>query len=62
MNRLDQLFATKKEDILNVYFTAGFPNLHDTEEIILTLESAGVDLIELGMPYSDPMADGPTIQ
>ncbi|MEM6316466.1 MAG: tryptophan synthase subunit alpha [Bacteroidota bacterium] len=62
MNRLDQLFNTKKKDILNVYFTAGFPNLHDTEEIILTLESAGVDLIELGMPYSDPMADGPTIQ
>lgn len=62
MNRLDRLFATKKKDILNVYFTAGFPNLHDTKDIILTLEAAGVDLIELGMPYSDPMADGPTIQ
>lgn len=62
MNRLDHLFATKKKDILNVYFTAGFPNLHDTEDIILTLEESGVDLIELGMPYSDPMADGPTIQ
>lgn len=62
MNRLDRLFTTKKKDILNVYFTAGHPNLHDTEEIILTLEEAGVDLIELGMPYSDPMADGPTIQ
>ncbi len=62
MNRLDNLFATKKKDILNVYFTAGHPNLNDTEDIILTLEAAGVDLIELGMPYSDPMADGPTIQ
>lgn len=62
MNRLDNLFKTKKKDILNVYFTAGHPNLNDTEEIILTLEEAGVDLIELGMPYSDPMADGPTIQ
>ena len=62
MNRLDHLFANKKKDILNVYFTAGHPNLNDTEEIILSLEEAGVDLIELGMPYSDPMADGPTIQ
>jgi len=62
MNRLEHLFATKKKDILNVYFTAGHPNLNDTETIILTLEEAGVDLIELGMPYSDPMADGPTIQ
>ena len=62
MNRLDKLFATKKKDILNVYFTAGHPNLNDTETIILALEEAGVDLIELGMPYSDPMADGPTIQ
>ena len=62
MNRLDNLFANKKKDILNVYFTAGHPNLHDTQDIILTLEEAGVDLIELGMPYSDPMADGPVIQ
>ncbi len=62
MNRLDKLFANKKKDILNVYFTAGHPNLKDTQDIILTLEEAGVDLIELGMPYSDPMADGPTIQ
>ena len=62
MNRLDRLFSTKIKDILNVYFTAGYPYLHDTETIILELEKAGVDLIELGMPYSDPMADGPTIQ
>lgn len=62
MNRLDRLFASKNKDILNIYFTAGYPNLHDTKEIILTLDQAGVDLIEIGMPYSDPMADGPTIQ
>jgi len=62
MNRLDRLFARKKKDILNIYFTAGYPGLNDTEDIILSLEAAGVDLIEIGMPYSDPMADGPTIQ
>lgn len=62
MNRLKALFDKKKEDILNIYFTAGFPNLKDTEEIILALDQAGVDLIEIGMPYSDPLADGPTIQ
>lgn len=61
-NRLDQLFDRKKENVLNIYFTAGYPNLHDTGEIILELDRAGVDLIEVGMPYSDPLADGPTIQ
>ena len=62
MNRLDQLFATKKKDILNIFFTAGHPNLENTKDIILSLEKAGVDLIEVGIPYSDPLADGPTIQ
>lgn len=62
MNRLDQLFDRKKENILNIYCTAGYPNLEDTTGIIAALEKAGVDLIELGMPYSDPLADGPTIQ
>ena len=62
MNRLTQLFQQKKSKILNVYFTAGYPNLSDTEGLILALEKSGVDLIELGMPYSDPLADGPTIQ
>ncbi len=61
-NKLDQLFEKKQSDILNIYFTAGFPNLNDTGNIILELEKAGADLIEIGMPYSDPMADGPTIQ
>ena len=62
MNRLSHLFNNKKQDILNVYFTAGYPKRDDTEGVILALEKAGVDLIELGMPYSDPLADGPTIQ
>ncbi len=61
-NRINQLFETKKENILSVYFTAGFPNLNDTVQIIQELEKNGVDLIEIGMPFSDPAADGPTIQ
>lgn len=61
-NRINQLFERKKENILSVYFTAGFPNLNDTVEIIQVLEKNGVDLIEIGMPFSDPSADGPTIQ
>lgn len=62
MNRIQRLFGEKQRDILNVYFTAGFPNLEDTGIIIRALTEAGVDLIEVGMPYSDPLADGPTIQ
>jgi tryptophan synthase alpha chain len=61
-NRLKHLFARKPKGILSVYFTAGFPNLNDTETIILELEKNGVDLLEIGMPFSDPLADGPTIQ
>lgn len=62
MNRIDQLFARKSGNILNVYFTAGYPRLHDTGPVVEALTRAGVDLIEIGMPYSDPLADGPTIQ
>lgn len=62
MNRLDQLFAEKQSNLLNIYFTAGYPQLEDTKTIIPALANAGVDLVEIGMPYSDPMADGPTIQ
>lgn len=62
MNRLDRLFKGKSEGIINIYFTAGYPALEDTGKIILALDKAGVDLIEVGMPYSDPLADGPTIQ
>ncbi|RRB09371.1 tryptophan synthase subunit alpha [Larkinella rosea] len=62
MNRITELFQKKTEQILNVYFTAGFPQLNDTAPILETLQQAGVDLIEIGMPYSDPVADGETIQ
>lgn len=61
-NRINQLFNTKPADILSVYFTAGFPELNNTVEIIQELEKNGVDLIEIGIPFSDPTADGPTIQ
>jgi tryptophan synthase alpha chain len=62
MNRIKQLFERKKKNILSIYFTAGYPKLEDTAEIITELEKNGVDLIEVGIPFSDPMADGPTIQ
>ena len=62
MNRLTKLFSEKSQDLLNVYFTAGYPNLDDTVTIIRELADAGADLIEVGIPYSDPMADGETIQ
>jgi tryptophan synthase alpha chain len=62
MNRINKLFQEKKQNILSVYFTAGFPNLNDTVEIIQQLEKNGVNLIEIGIPFSDPTADGPTIQ
>ena len=62
MNRIKRLFETKQKNILSIYFTAGFPHLEDTVEIIQRLEKNGVDLIEIGIPFSDPMADGPTIQ
>ena len=61
-NRINQLFETKKENILSVYFTAGFPKLDDTVKITQQLEKNGVDLIEIGIPFSDPTADGQTIQ
>jgi tryptophan synthase alpha chain len=62
MTRIQKLFSKQQKDICNIYFTAGFPNLNDTEKIILTLEKAGADMVEIGMPYSDPLADGETIQ
>ena len=62
MYRIETLFVKKPKNVLNIYFTAGFPNLEDTTTIIESLEEAGADLIEIGMPYSDPLADGPTIQ
>lgn len=62
MNRIDQLFKNKSENILSIYFTAGFPGPEDTLPIIKALEEAGADIVEIGVPYSDPVADGPTIQ
>ena len=62
MSRLQVLFADKKERVLNVYFTAGYPQLDSTTTIIQALQNNGADIIELGMPYSDPLADGPVIQ
>lgn len=62
MSRLADLFATKQKEILNVYCTAGYPRLNSTLEIIQALSENGADIIELGMPYSDPLADGPVIQ
>lgn len=62
MNRIVKLFTEKKKDILSIYFTAGFPRLDDTRSILAALQEAGTDLVEIGMPYSDPVADGETIQ
>lgn len=61
MNRIKQLLQRDKK-ILSIYFTAGFPELNDTVPILEKLEEAGADLVEIGLPFSDPLADGPTIQ
>ncbi|MHC5361077.1 tryptophan synthase subunit alpha [Myroides sp. LJL110] len=61
-NRITQLFKDKPKNILSIFFSAGYPELHNTIEIIKYLELAKVDLIEVGIPFSDPLADGPTIQ
>lgn len=62
MNRLTELFANKKSPILSIYFTAGYPNIDSTIHIAEALEKSGADFIEIGFPYSDPVADGPVIQ
>ncbi|HEX8314753.1 MAG TPA: tryptophan synthase subunit alpha [Flavisolibacter sp.] len=62
MSRINELFKQKKEGVLNVYCTAGYPELASTLDVMQALQKAGADLIELGMPYSDPLADGPVIQ
>jgi tryptophan synthase alpha chain len=61
MNRINQKLKEDKK-ILSIYFTAGYPELNDTVPIIQQLENSGVDMIEIGLPFSDPLADGPTIQ
>lgn len=62
MNRIYKLFQNKKERVLSIYFTAGFPALEETLPTMQAIEEAGADIIEIGVPYSDPIADGPTIQ
>ena len=62
MNRIKQLLANKQQNIFSVYFTAGFPELNSTASIIEELQAQGIDMIEVGIPFSDPMADGPVIQ
>lgn len=61
MNRIQQAFASK-HNLLNTYFTAGYPSLHDTIPLAQALVAAGADILEIGMPFSDPLADGPVIQ
>ncbi len=61
MSRISNIFK-EKEKVLNIYLTAGYPKLNDTVEIVKELDNAGVDLIEIGFPFSDPLADGETIQ
>ena len=62
MNRIDSLFQHKNQDILSIYFPAGYPNLDDTVPNLELLQKAGVDLVEIGIPFSDPLADGSAIQ
>src|SRR6187401_63829 len=62
MNRIQKLFTEKKGSILSVFYTAGFPQLDSTVAIAQQLEKSGADIIEIGIPFSDPIADGPVIQ
>jgi tryptophan synthase alpha chain len=62
MNLIQELFQKKDKKLLSIYFTCGYPKLDDTTKVISRLEESGVDFIEVGLPYSDPLADGPTIQ
>ena len=62
MNRIQTLFRRKQRNLLNIYFTAGYPQFQDTVPYLYALQQAGADLVEIGIPYSDPYADGDTIQ
>lgn len=62
MNRITELFKNKQEPLLSIYYTAGYPRLEDTLPIAKSLEEAGADMLEIGFPFSDPLADGPVIQ
>jgi tryptophan synthase alpha chain len=61
-NRINTLFRNQKNNVLSVYFTAGYPKLDDTMKILRSLQWAGVNMVEIGLPFSDPVADGPVIQ
>jgi len=61
-NRITKLFEKKNKNILSIFYTAGFPGLYDTKHIAESLQASSVDMIEIGIPFSDPIADGPTIQ
>lgn len=61
MNRITQALKADKK-LLSIYFTAGYPKLEDTVPILNALQNSGADMIEIGLPFSDPLADGPTIQ
>lgn len=62
MNRIDQLFRKKESEILSIYLTAGYPGLNDTVPLLEALQENGADMVEIGIPFSDPLADGPVIQ
>ena len=62
MNKLEAVFQKKDKEVMAIYFTAGYPQLDDTAAILHELQSSGADIVEVGIPYSDPLADGPTIQ
>lgn len=62
MNRIDRLFTEKSGGILSIYMTAGFPSLQDTTAVLEALQEHGADMVEIGIPFSDPLADGPVIQ
>jgi tryptophan synthase alpha chain len=62
MNAIQELMKSKRQNLLSLFFTAGFPQLDSTTDIILAAEKAAIDFLEVGMPYSDPLADGPVIQ
>ena len=61
-NRIDRMFADERREILSIYMTAGYPRLEDTVGILKSLQEHGVDMVEIGIPFSDPLADGPVIQ
>lgn len=62
MNRIKQLFENRKDGIKSIYFTAGYPELNNTKPVLEALQANGIDMVEIGIPFSDPMADGPVIQ